>query len=64
MWRCQECGRRFKTTRAAERAVEEGCPGCGGTDIDLDAGKPADTEESYDATRRKTGDDPEPPTAA
>jgi len=36
-WKCQECGRRM-TARAAERAAfgEDGCPGCGGSDIDLD----------------------------
>jgi hypothetical protein len=64
MFKCQECGRRFRTERAAWKASMEGCPGCGGVDIDLDDGKPADAEESYDATRRETGDDPEPPKAA
>ena len=36
-WRCQECGRVFKTARAAERAMngDHGCPGCGGSDIDV-----------------------------
>lgn len=35
-WICQECGRRM-TTKAAERAAfgPKGCPGCGGSDIDL-----------------------------
>lgn len=32
---CMECGRRFRTARAAERAANEGCPNCGGTDVDL-----------------------------
>lgn len=34
---CQECGHRFKTVKAAERAMfgERGCPKCGGSDIDL-----------------------------
>ena len=36
MWICLECGRKFRTTKAAERATSEGCPGCGGVDIDLD----------------------------
>jgi DNA-directed RNA polymerase subunit RPC12/RpoP len=33
---CLECGRRM-TARAAERATtgNDGCPGCGGVDIDL-----------------------------
>ena len=35
-WMCQECGRRM-TAKAAEKASfgDEGCPGCGGSDIDL-----------------------------
>lgn len=35
MFECQECGRKFKTVAAAERATNNGCPKCGGTDIDL-----------------------------
>ena len=35
-FKCQECGKRFKTVRAAERASLDGCPKCGGCDIDLD----------------------------
>jgi len=34
-WQCLECGHTFKTLRAAERAFEDGCPNCGGVDIDL-----------------------------
>ena len=37
-WKCQECGRKFKTTLAAARAANNGCPKCGGVDIDLDVG--------------------------
>lgn len=37
---CMECGKKFKTIKAAERASSEGCPKCGGVDIDLQ------TEES------------------
>jgi hypothetical protein len=36
MFRCQECGRKFKTARAAEKASFDGCPKCGGCDIDTD----------------------------
>jgi predicted nucleic acid-binding Zn-ribbon protein len=36
-FKCQECGKKFKTVAAAERASYHGCPKCGGTDIDLDA---------------------------
>lgn len=32
---CMECGHQFKTTSAAEKATMNGCPGCGGMDIDL-----------------------------
>lgn len=39
MFACQECGRKFKTTKAAERAVDKGCPGCGGSDIDVEQAK-------------------------
>ena len=35
MFACLECGRRFRTPRAAERAALEGCPECGGVDIDI-----------------------------
>jgi hypothetical protein len=31
-----ECGRKFKTVKAAERAANHGCPKCGGTDVNLD----------------------------
>jgi predicted nucleic acid-binding Zn-ribbon protein len=37
MWQCQECGRRFRSVAAAERASMNGCPKCGGVDIDLAA---------------------------
>jgi hypothetical protein len=36
MFTCLECKRKFKTAKAAERAVNNGCPKCGGVDIDLD----------------------------
>ena len=34
-WRCQECGRTFRALKAAERAQSEGCPACGGCDVDF-----------------------------
>lgn len=34
-WHCQECGKRFLTVKAAEKASFNGCPKCGGVDIDL-----------------------------
>jgi hypothetical protein len=35
---CQECGHKFKTVKAAEKASfgDAGCPKCGGSDIDLE----------------------------
>ena len=35
---CLECGYKFKTLKAAERAAfgDSGCPKCGGSDIDMD----------------------------
>lgn len=38
MFAYQECGRKFRTVKAAEKAAfgDSGCPGCGGSDIDLD----------------------------
>jgi len=34
---CTECGHKFKTIKAAEKASfgDHGCPKCGGSDIDL-----------------------------
>jgi hypothetical protein len=38
---CQECGHKFRTVKAAEKAAfgDDGCPKCGGSDIDLGAPK-------------------------
>lgn len=36
MWKCLECGKKFKSTKAAKKASFEGCPKCGGCDVDLD----------------------------
>lgn len=37
-FRCMECGKRYLTLAAAERASSQGCSKCGGVDIDLDTG--------------------------
>lgn len=36
LFACQECGKKFYTAAAAERASfgDHGCPKCGGSDID------------------------------
>ena len=37
LFECQECGKKFYTTESAEKAStsDKGCPGCGGSDIDV-----------------------------
>lgn len=35
VFECMECGRKFRTVKAAERAASKGCSGCGSVDIDL-----------------------------
>jgi hypothetical protein len=41
LYECQECGKKFYTEKAAERASfgDRGCPGCGGSDIDIYVGR-------------------------
>ena len=36
MFICLECCRKFRTVKSAENAANNGCPNCGGVDIDLD----------------------------
>jgi predicted nucleic acid-binding Zn-ribbon protein len=42
---CQECGHKFKTLAAAEKAAfgEKGCPKCGGSDIDVSPPKKSES---------------------
>jgi predicted nucleic acid-binding Zn-ribbon protein len=40
-FQCRECGKKFKTAQAAENASYNGCPKCGGCDIDVDTDPPA-----------------------
>jgi predicted nucleic acid-binding Zn-ribbon protein len=49
MYKCLECGRKFRTTRSAERAANKGCPGCGGVDIDVDVEVAARSKNPPDA---------------
>ena len=53
MFKCLECGRKFRTTKAAERAANDGCPNCGGVDIDLDVEERKQTEDDIDARLRR-----------
>lgn len=48
MWKCQECARTFRTVNAAQKASLNGCPGCGGVDIDLDVDENQQTERHAD----------------
>jgi hypothetical protein len=52
MWKCLECGRKFRTTNAAERAANNGCPGCGGVDIDLDMEKRSEDDNVDERLKR------------
>jgi predicted nucleic acid-binding Zn-ribbon protein len=47
MFVCLECGKKLRTARAAEKASYNGCPKCGGVDIDLDT-----TEGRHEALSR------------
>jgi len=35
LFKCMQCGRKFRTTKSAERAMMRGCPKCGASDVDL-----------------------------
>lgn len=35
---CLECGKKFYNAKAAEKASNEGCPKCGGSDIEIYVG--------------------------
>jgi transcription elongation factor Elf1 len=35
LFQCQECGKKYYSAKAAERAASCGCAKCGGVDIDL-----------------------------
>jgi hypothetical protein len=52
MWKCLECGRKFRTANAAERAANNGCPGCGGVDIDLDVDKRSEDDSVDERLKR------------
>lgn len=45
---CLECGYKFKTIKAAEKASysDKGCPTCGGSDIDLVSPKSKGQDET------------------
>lgn len=35
LFQCLECGKKFYSIKATENAANNGCPNCGGVDIDL-----------------------------
>lgn len=47
MFSCMECGHKFRTVRAAEKAFSQGCPKCGGSDIDLTPVKAKPKSKEY-----------------
>lgn len=58
MWKCLECGKRFKTERQAERAFLYGCPRCGGVDVDIDVDAVREaTRKALQATQKRGGND-------
>jgi predicted nucleic acid-binding Zn-ribbon protein len=60
MFQCRECGRKFWTTNTAQKAVDKGCPKCGGTDIDLEEkGFECDPLPKYDRLGRPVDEETE-----
>lgn len=55
MFACMECGRKFSTTKAAQNASNNGCPKCGGVDIDLDPSPPVPKYNPPTAEARYNG---------
>lgn len=58
MFRCQECGKKFKTVRAAEKAANDGCPKCGGVDIDADYSSPLWVSRRIDVRKSSASSEP------
>lgn len=52
LFECQECGKKFYTEKAAYRATfgDSGCPGCGGSDIDIYVGKKGKSVGKFGST--------------
>lgn len=52
---CQECGHHFRTIGAAEKAAfgANGCPKCGGSDIDEGKPTPPTEDQARDALDRR-----------
>lgn len=60
MFWCQECGKKFKSVRAAERAADVGCPKCGGVDVDLDPDSPIMLSRRLESAQQMSGRYDEP----
>ncbi len=56
MFICLECGRKLRTLNAAERAANNGCPKCGGVDIDIDLEEGSHETVSRDAAKKRPVD--------
>jgi hypothetical protein len=61
MFACMECGKKFRTANAAYKASINGCPKCGGVDIDLDVANDETTRNQrnnhHPAPTRKENED-------
>lgn len=49
MWECMECGKLIKSYKVAQ----EGCPKCGGVDIDEAEPKPKANKQRYSSEERE-----------
>jgi Zn finger protein HypA/HybF involved in hydrogenase expression len=46
-WKCQECGKLMTLKQAESASFGDGCPKCGGSDIDLDVPESALSDFNY-----------------
>lgn len=60
MFMCQECGHKIRTAAKAERICNEGCPKCGGTDVDLDETHPIWVSRKLQTAQEMSGRYDEP----
>jgi len=55
MFVCLECGKKYRSVKAARNALNDGCSKCGGCDIDIDVnpGPPRKRKKSVKREERK-----------